>query len=446
MVITYIKAKNFKSLKEINLNLKKTQKITNKLVAIYGENGSGKTNIVELFEFFKKNTIARATEFGFAQIMEKEIEDKEDIVELWKQIKKITLVLDDYRMINESDPTEIEFGFEIDGKEGYYYIKFDEKVLEEKLYYIVGKQRDLIFHIKEEENDLNSNFNLHIFMNERYNEELCDDIEKYWGKYSFLSLLCKEHMDKNSSYISSRINPILLIFIEQILSMSISVKNNKFQLFNASIGKVDRIEMLGKGSIDVEQKEKILKYEKLLKTFFIQAYADIKDVKYVFEKENDKLKYELYFSKMIGGKCREIPISLESTGTRNLLKHIYNLIDALNGEIVVIDEIDNGVHDYLMKNILTSIKPEITGQLIITTHNTLLLETLPKELIYVLSVDKKGNKKVQSIKEMGINIQKNNNVRDLYLKGVFGGIPLADTINFEEIKNNIEEDEIEDDE
>lgn len=446
MIITYIKAKNFKSLNDINLNLKKTKKVTNKLVAIYGENGSGKTNIVELFEFFKKNTIARATEFSFAKIMENEIQDKEDIVELWKKIRKITLMLEDYRMINESEPTEIEFGFEMKGKEGYYYIKFGEKILEEKLYYIIEKQRDLFFHIKKEKQELIINFNSHIFKDERYNQELKENIEKYWGKYSFISLLCNEHMDKNSSYINLRVSEVLLTFIEEILSMSVNVKNNKFQLFNASIGKVDRVETLGKGIIDINKKEKILKYEKLLKTFFIQAYADIKDVKYIFKKENDKLNYELYFSKMIGEKCRDIPISLESTGTRNLLNHIYNLIDALNGEIVVIDEIDNGVHDYLMKNILNSILHEITGQLIITTHNTLLLETLPKELIYILSVDKKGNKKVQSIKEMGINVQKNNNIRDLYLKGVFGGIPLSEAINFEEIKNNINEDEIEDEE
>ena len=404
MIFTYIKAKNFKSLKEIDLNLRKTQKETNKLVAIYGENGSGKTNVVELFEFFKKNTLARATEFSLTQIMEKEIQDKADIVDLWEQIKKISLVLEDYRMIDENNPTEIEFGFELKGKEGYYYIKFDKKVLEEKLYFIVEKQRNFIFEIKEENNNIISDLNLRIFFNERYNEELYENIEKYWGKYSFLSLICNEYIDKNETYIISRVKPILKSFIEQILSMSISVRNNKFQLFNASIGNADRIEMLGKGNIELSQKEKLLKYEKLLKSFFIQAYADIKDVKYILEEKNEKYNYELYFSKMIGEKCRDIPISLESTGTRNLLKHIYNLIDAINGEIVVIDEIDNGVHDYLMKHILMSIKPEITGQLIITTHNTLLLETLPKELIYILSVDKKGNKNIQSIKQMGIKI------------------------------------------
>ena len=86
-----------------------------------------------------------------------------------------------------------------------------------------------------------------------------------------------------------------------------------------------------------------------------------------------------------------------------------------------------------------SIKDEITGQLIMTTHNTLLLELLPKECIYILSTDYNGNKAINSIKNYEIKIQKNNNARDLYFKGVFGGIPTTDFIDFEEIKYNLED-------
>ena len=58
-MFTYIKAKNFKSLKNIEFNLKRTKNITNDFIAIYGENGSGKTNLVELFKFLQQMTIAR---------------------------------------------------------------------------------------------------------------------------------------------------------------------------------------------------------------------------------------------------------------------------------------------------------------------------------------------------------------------------------------------------
>ena len=108
-------------------------------------------------------------------------------------------------------------------------------------------------------------------------------------------------------------------------------------------------------------------------------------------------------------------------------------------ETVIIDEIDNGIHDLLMKNIIMSIKDEINGQLIITTHNTLLLEILPKECIYILSTDYEGNKNINTIKEYGIKIQKNHNARDLYFKGLFGGIPTTSYVDFEEIKYVLED-------
>ena len=144
---------------------------------------------------------------------------------------------------------------------------------------------------------------------------------------------------------------------------------------------------------------------------------------------------------MIGGQIKSIPSRLESDGTRRILNQFDTIIGSLLGETVIIDEIDNGIHDVLMKNIIMSIKDEITGQLIITTHNTLLLEILPKENIYILSTDRNGNKTINSIKEYGIKIQKNNNARDLYFKGVFGGIPTTNYIDFEEIKYALEDSE-----
>ena len=43
-----------------------------------------------------------------------------------------------------------------------------------------------------------------------------------------------------------------------------------------------------------------------------------------------------------------------------------------------------------MRNILISVQDDITGQLIITTHNTLLLEDLDPKCAYVIYVDDEG--------------------------------------------------------
>lgn len=443
-MFTYIKAKNFKSLKNIEFNLNKTQKSTNKFIAIYGENGIGKTNIVEIFKLLQQLAVSRALDIAMKKMPE----------DLWKirqempdglptdlrQVFELSFNFKKYRMINEAEATEVECGFKIKDKEGFYFIKFNDEIIEEKLYYLSGKQRGYLFEIKKEENKIIKKLNENIFKNQKYNEEIVEDIEKYWGKYSFISLLENEKSEKNKEYVQKNISKNIFEVIDEISTMTVHVDRGTLGIVDRDYSNRNRVYNIQRGFIKKEEINEIIKYENILNIFFTQAYADIKAVKYkITERENGRVRYELYFDKMIGGEVKSIPARLESEGTRRILEQFNSLVGALLGQTVIIDEIDNGIHDVLMKNIIMSIKDEITGQLIITTHNTLLLEILPKEYIYILSADYNGNKTIASIKDYGIKIQKNHNARDLYFKGVFGGIPLTDYIDFEEIKYALEE-------
>ena len=437
-MFTYIKAKNFKSLKDIEFNLNKTKTKTNQFISIYGENGSGKTNIVELFKLLQQITMARRIDVVMNK-MPKEFwkiqEEMSDQLSMEiREIFQLSPQLNQYRMLDEKEATEIEYGFKINNKNGFYYIKFNNEIIEEKLYYMAGKQRGYLFQIKKDDSKINKDLNNSIFLNEKYNEELTEGIDKYWGKYSFLSLLSFEMAEKNKYYIENNISKNIFEVINHIWEMTVHVNKGTFRTIPDSFVKVRKLNNIQVGNVKKEKIHEIEKYENILNIFFTQAYADIKEVKYKIDEKEDRLYYELYFNKMIGGKIKSIPSKYESDGTKRILNQFDTIIGSLLGETVILDEIDNGIHDVLMKNIIMSIKDEITGQLIITTHNTLLLEILPKEYIYILSTDYNGNKTINSIKEYGIKIQKNNNARDLYFKGVFGGIPTTDYIDFEEIK------------
>ncbi len=437
-MFTYVKAKNFKSLKDIEFNLNKTKTKTNQFISIYGENGSGKTNIVELFKLLQQITMARRIDVVMNK-MPKEFwkiqEEMSDQLSMEiREIFQLSPQLNQYRMLDEKEATEIEYGFKINNKNGFYYIKFNNEIIEEKLYYMAGKQRGYLFQIKKDDSKINKDLNNSIFLNEKYNEELTEGIDKYWGKYSFLSLLSFEMAEKNKYYIENNISKNIFEVINHIWEMTVHVDKGTFRTIPDSFVKVRKLNNIQVGNVKKEKIHEIEKYENILNIFFTQAYADIKEVKYKIDEKEDRLYYELYFNKMIGGKIKSIPSKYESDGTKRILNQFDTIIGSLLGETVILDEIDNGIHDVLMKNIIMSIKDEITGQLIITTHNTLLLEILPKEYIYILSTDYNGNKTINSIKEYGIKIQKNNNARDLYFKGVFGGIPTTDYIDFEEIK------------
>lgn len=448
-MFTYVKAKNFKSLKDIEFNLNKTKTKTNQFISIYGENGSGKTNIVELFKLLQQSTMSRATDIAMNKMPKEFWKIQEEMSDQLpteiRQIFQLSFNLKEYRMLDEEDATEIEYGFKINNKDGFYYIKFDDEIIEEKLYYMAGKQRAYLFQINKENNKIIKNLNKNIFINEKYNEELIDGIDKYWGKYTFLSLLSFETIEKNKDYIDNNISKNIIEVIDRIWLMTVHVDKGALKIIPDGFVKVRKLNNIQKGIVKKDKLPEIKKYENVLNIFFTQAYADIKEVKYEINEKEDRIHYELYFNKMIGGQIKSIPSRLESDGTRRILNQFDTIIGSLLGETVILDEIDNGIHDVLMKNIIMSIKDEITGQLIITTHNTLLLEILPKENIYILSTDYNGNKTINSIKEYGIKIQKNNNARDLYFKGVFGGIPTTNYIDFEEIKYALEGNEGTDD-
>ena len=444
-MFTYVKAKNFKSLKDIEFNLNKTKTKTNQFISIYGENGSGKTNIVELFKLLQQSIMSRATDIAMNKMPKEFWKIQEEMSDQLpteiRQIFQLSFNLKEYRMLDEEEATEIEYGFKINNKDGFYYIKFDDEIIEEKLYYMAGKQRAYLFQINKENNKITKNLNKNIFINEKYNEELIDGIDKYWGKYTFLSLLSFETIEKNKDYIDNNISKNIIEVIDRVWLMTVHVDKGALKIMPDGFVKVRKLNNIQKGIVKKDKLPEIKKYENVLNIFFTQAYADIKEVKYEINEKEDRIHYELYFNKMIGGQIKSIPSRLESDGTRRILNQFDTIIGSLLGETVIIDEIDNGIHDVLMKNIIVSIKDEITGQLIITTHNTLLLEVLPKENIYILSTDRNGNKTINSIKEYGIKIQKNNNARDLYFKGVFGGIPTTNYIDFEEIKYALEDSE-----
>ena len=441
-MFTYIKAKNFKSLKNIEFNLKRTKNIINDFIAIYGETGSGKTNLVELFKFLQQMTIARTFDVSWNMLPKEFFDLKDKMVDKvpmeMKPIWELTLNLEEYRMLNEEEDTKIEYGFKINGKEGFYSVKFNREIVEEKLYFFVNKQNGYYFKLSKNGKEIQKELNNNIFTNDKYNKELEDNIEKYWGKYSFLSLITFEMKDKNEEFIVNNISFKLFEIINKLTSMTVHV--NKWFLKFVPDNYIRKLALLDlkEGIVSKDRIDQIKKYEEVLNIFFTQAYADIKSVKYTIEEKEDRIKYRLYFNKIIGGDLKSIPIELESEGTKRIVEEFDTLIGAIMGETVVIDEIDNGIHDLLMKNIILSIKDEITGQLIITTHNTLLLEILPKECIYILSTDYEGNKNINTIKEYGIKIQKNHNARDLYFKGLFGGIPTTSYVDFEEIKYVLE--------
>ena len=68
---------------------------------------------------------------------------------------------------------------------------------------------------------------------------------------------------------------------------------------------------------------------------------------------------------------------------------------------------------------------------------TTLLEKIDSQNAYIIYVDYEGNKEAVCIDEY--DVQKTNNARSLYLKGVFGGIPVSESLDDTSIISALED-------
>lgn len=439
-MFTYIKMKNFMSFKDATVDFRKNRKSVKSFISIYGENGSGKSNFVISIDLLRRSIESFKMVGNSDKIIEfaKKEELPQGLLEIILGSTDILKYKDDCRMFECDEATTLEYGFSINGHEGYYVMSFKDRFLYEKLYYFTGKQSGRIFEIEYINGQPKVEFSNKLFKNRKVEIEIRDEISKFWGKHTFLSILNKERNEKNEEYIGENYLEYVFDLIDMLKDTSIHCKKTSNSGMEVTSQKPRNIlRDLSYGVIDAAQEEILNCSERIICNFFTQTYADIKDVFYVKNTENKMLSYKLYLKKMIGGKVRTVPFDRESAGTQKILEIIRSLFGAFCGVTVVFDEIDDGIHDILLKNVIESMLDYITGQLIITTHNTYMLETVDIKSVYVINIDYQGNKEIRCLDEYP-RIQGSNNPRNMYLKGLFGGVPIVDGVDYDEIIQELE--------
>ncbi|MFD4493365.1 AAA family ATPase [Lysinibacillus fusiformis] len=111
---------------------------------------------------------------------------------------------------------------------------------------------------------------------------------------------------------------------------------------------------------------------------------------------------------------QELPLRTESEGILKIISILSVLIAVYNNPnaCVVIDELDSGVFEYLLGELLTVIDEEGKGQLVFTSHNLRVLEVLAiKNLWFTTTNENHRYMQLKGIKEI-------NNARDVYLRAI----------------------------
>ena len=395
--------KNFKSFKNENcLDMEATSlkeheynvaKIDNgeylKVSAIYGANASGKTNVLQAFDYMKKRILVSDDSKKNSPI------DEENV----------------YSFMINNDPIALEV--EILAKNNKIY-KYGFEVLKDTIIseWLFEKRVNKFYSIFERENN-----NLSMKPNK------ISDLVNIDERTLFLNIYSK--IDRNNEDFSN-------VYDWFVNSTYLDLGNPNFERF---INNRVSLKILS----DENYKKELLKF---IKTFDsgIEGIKTTPDSIEAVKSNNGIIDIEV-IHKGENGELKALPFYLESNGTRKMF-HLFDFfMDALkNGMVLFVDELDAKLHPLLTRYIINLFHNSDTnkgnGQLIYSTHDTVNLnkETFRRDEIWFAEKDKDGISEIYALsdyileddKNAGKKVRNDATYNKDYLTGRYGAIPVLE--------------------
>ena len=378
------------SLKEHEYNVAKTENGEYlKVSAIYGANASGKTNVLQAFDYMKKRILVSDDSKKNSPI------DEENI----------------YSFMINNDPIALEV--EILAKNNKIY-KYGFEVLKDTIIseWLFEKRVNKFYAIFERENN-----------NVSMKPNKISDLVNIDERTLFLNIYSK--IDRNNEDFSN-------VYDWFVNSMYLDLGNPNFERF---INNRVSLKILS----DENYKKELLKF---IKTFDsgIEGIRTTPDSIEAVKNNNGIIDIEV-LHRGENGELKALPFYLESNGTRKMF-HLFDFfMDALkNGMVLFVDELDAKLHPLLTRyiiNLFHNSKTNIgNGQLIYSTHDTVNLnkETFRRDEIWFAEKDKDGISEIYALsdyileddKNAGKKVRNDATYNKDYLTGRYGAIPVLE--------------------
>jgi hypothetical protein len=408
-MIKSIHVENFLCFKDATIDLEGAKGEAVPYALIYGENGSGKTNLLQSVRFLRASLDSYLSKWA----------DRGPGAPDSAGFTMQTLH-SEYSRIGSDGPMGLRFVFRINGRDAEYSMRVSkEGLIGEDLVYILNGRRAALFSISDERMDIGKVFK------GKYLEDMRYECSKYWGFHSLLSIVSKGTADIKRGFIEDNVAPELMEVLDYINGLVLFFPNARLRPQNPL--------MNPRGGQWPSELDPVMDaLADAMNDFFCGLYSDVEGVRYLKNKGPRYTEYELVFDKRIEGKTVVIPISRESSGTQRLVDEFYYILVCVHGGVVVVDEMDSGVHDVLMMEVFDEIRGCMRGQLIATTHNTVLLQNSDPRNTFIIDLDGEGCRAIRSIRSI-TKTQKCNNNTKRYLEGDLGGIPIVGYLGLSEV-------------
>lgn len=388
--LSRIEIYNFKNIKRAELDFK------NSILGLYGQNGSGKTALIDVLDLIKTILCGQKISSDFLNMIHVDAEYSRIVVQ--------------FTMDEKERHSEIEYSFKLnrfciyDEILSYAYTDGETRVVKSKLidtsnsptFSPVSKYKSLIGTSKE--NDLNV-------------MAIKKMVRKEFRSFIFSSEFLEVVRNINNECKDEE-------FMRHMYILESLVDFANYELFVVkSKCCIDDSMVLSKSALDV-YKRKIESMNRVLPYLVPNLTMGVK----VLGKELMRDSSVGYRVELVSNK---IPFKYEPDGVKRIVSILQPLIEIFNNTsvVVAIDDLDCGIHEYLFGEIVKLMCEQAKGQLIFTAHNLRPMEIINKKFLVFTTTDP-DNRYVRYK-----NIAAHNNLRDVYLRD----IALSDFVKSAEI-------------
>ena len=382
------------SLKEHEYNLVKTDQVNLlKVAAIYGANASGKTNVLQAFDYMKKRILVSDDSKKNSPI------DEDNVYSFMINNEPISLEVEILAKNNKI----YKYGFDV----------LKDSIVSEWLY--IKKINKFYSIFEREKNNVTMKSNNKI-----------SGLANIDERTLFLNIYSK--IDKDNEDFNN-------VYDWFVNANYLDLGNPRFEDFiNTRIS----LKILS----DEKYKKELLRF---IKTFDsgIEGIKTTPDSIEEVQNNNRVVKVEL-IHRGENNELKALPLELESNGTRKMF-HLFDFfMDALrNGMVLFIDELDAKLHPLLTRYIINLFHNSETnignGQLIYSTHDTVNLnkDTFRRDEIWFTEKNRDGVSELYALSDYILDEEDGNNksgkkVRNDatynkdYLTGRYGAIPVLE--------------------
>lgn len=382
---------NFKSFEHAEFNLTEGNVgRANNMALLFGANGGGKSNMMQSVVFLK-----------------------ESIETLTVSGNKIGKMAEKARRWGSKGNMALTFAFTNGAEDGEYVLEFDSenRLIREKLDYTINKNTGNIFDIHVDGETRECEFSRQLFKTSIYRDIIENEISRRWGDHTLLAILSRDIADSKPEYTAEMIGTGVvgvLKYFEQIRVCRPCMDNLGTGLF-----KYDPYE----GVAPKEDAQTVKKFADVAGFFISSTYDDIAGIELSTWIDGDDMHYRMDVVRECDGEKYLCPAKEECSGVKEALRILPALMYCANGGTSLVDNIEFGLHESVLKNIFDNCLAGISGQLIAASTATILLENSNPHHVFVVR-----DGCITPFPQIE-RTQKNHNNRNRYLKGVFGALP-----------------------